>query len=341
MNTDPSSTPANTGFIIGAIIALVVLLILSAYFSLTETAFTSLNKLRIENLSKKSKSAKMVLKLSGHYDRVLSTILIGNNIVNIAASVIATLLFVNYLGDIGPTIATIVVTIVVLIFGEVTPKSLAKERPELFARLAVYPLCFFYILFFPIGMLLTGIQKLVKKMFHIKKKQQVYTEEEFSMLVEDMNEDGVLNDIEEDIIQNTIEYGDRKVKEIMVKAKDIVHIKITDSIDKIKNIFAQSNYSRLVVCKTSSIQTAYGIIHQKDLFEFLVNKGTDLSTIIIADPIIVKPTKKISRLLKEFQSARQHMAIVKDNNDKVIGIVTMEDILEELVGEIKDENDEE
>ena len=122
-----AETATNTGFIIGAIIALVGLLILSAYFSLTETAFTSLNKLRIENLSKKSRTARLVLKISGHYERVLSTILIGNNIVNIAASVIATLLFVNCLGDIGPTIATVVVTIVVLIFGEVTPKSLAKE----------------------------------------------------------------------------------------------------------------------------------------------------------------------------------------------------------------------
>lgn len=342
MNTDPSSTPANTGFIIGAIIALVVLLILSAYFSLTETAFTSLNKLRIENLSKKSKSAKMVLKLSGHYDRVLSTILIGNNIVNIAASVIATLLFVNYLGDIGPTIATIVVTIVVLIFGEVTPKSLAKERPELFARLAVYPLCFFYILFFPIGMLLTGIQKLVKKMFHIKKKQQVYTEEEFSMLVEDMNEAKVLNDIEEDLIQNTIEYGDTKVEEIMTPAKEVDYVWIKDDFDTICKKFVECNRSRMVVCKKKNLNSACGVIHGKDLFELVVKGDHDISKIIMDDDdiVVVRPGKKISRCFKLLQSKHQHLAIVKEEKE-VLGIVTMEDILEELVGEIRDENDEE
>lgn len=336
-----AETATNTGFIIGAIIALVGLLILSAYFSLTETAFTSLNKLRIENLSKKSRSARLVLKISGHYERVLSTILIGNNIVNIAASVIATLLFVNCLGDIGPTIATVVVTIVVLIFGEVTPKSLAKERPEWFARMAVYPLYFFYFLFWPIGMLLTGIQKLVKKMFHLKKKQPVYTEEEFSMLVEDMNEAKVLNDIEEDLIQNTIEYGDTKVEEIMTPAKEVDYVWIKDDFDTICKKFVASNRTRMVVCKKRNINSAFGVIHGKDLFELVVKGDKNISKIIMDedDIVVVKPSKKISRTFKLLQSKHQHLAIVKDEK-KVVGIVTMEDILEELVGEIRDENDE-
>ena len=335
-----TTTPSQSA-IIGIIIALVALLILSAFFSLTETAFTSLNKLRIENLAKESRTARLVLKLSGHYERVLSTILIGNNIVNIAASVLATVLFVNYLGDIGPTIATIVVTIVVLIFGEVTPKSLAKERPEWFARVAVYPLCFFYILFWPIGMLLTGIQKLVKKMFHLKKKEPVYTEEEFSMLVEDMNEAKVLNDIEEDIIQNTIEYGDTKVEEIMTPAKDVDFVWAKDDFDTICKKFVETNRSRMVVCKKKNLNSAYGVIHGKDLFELVVKGDKNISKILMDedDIVVVKPGKKISRCFKLLQSKHQHLAIVKEEKE-VLGIVTMEDILEELVGEIRDENDE-
>ncbi len=341
MITLTETTSPSQPVIIGIIIALVVLLILSAYFSLTETAFTSLNKLRIENLAKKSRSARMVLKLSQHYERVLSTILIGNNIVNIAASVLATVLFVNYLGDIGPTIATIVVTIVVLIFGEVTPKSLAKERPEWFARVAVYPLCFFYILFWPIGMLLTGIQKLVKKMFHLKKKEPVYTEEEFSMLVEDMNEAKVLNDIEEDIIQNTIEYGDTKVEEIMTPAKEVDFVWIKDDFETICKKFVETNRSRMVVCKKKNLNSACGVIHGKDLFELMVKGDKNISKIIMDedDIVVVKPGKKISRCFKLLQSKHQHLAIVKEEKE-VLGIVTMEDILEELVGEIRDENDE-
>ena len=313
---------------------------MSAFFSLTETAFTCYNKIRMENLAKTHRSAKHVMKLGEHYDQVLSTILIGNNIVNIAASSLATVLFVKFYGDLGPTLATIIVTIVVLILGEVTPKSLAKQRPEFFARLNVYLLYFFYILFFPIALALAGIQKLIKKLVHVKEEEDVpYTEEEFSMLVEDMNEARVLNDIEEDIIQNTIEYGDTKVEDIMIKAKEVHHIRANESINTICRHFVETNRSRMVVCKTSKLDSAYGVIHQKDLFELLVKGEKDINKIIMTDIVICKPTHKISRLFKKLQSSHQHLAIVKDE-DKVVGIVTMEDILEELVGEIKDENDE-
>ena len=342
MNPDPDPNANNSTFILVYSIVLFILLILSAFFSLSETAYTSSNTLKLENQTKTSKRSKLALYIIKNYDKFLSTILIGNNLVNITAATMATVLFVNSLGgDIGPTIATIVETIVVLIFGEVMPKSIARERPEFFAKLNAYPLFFFYILFYPIVLLLQGAQKLSKLIFAKKdKKEAQLTEEEFSMLVEDMNEDGVLNDIEEGLIQKTILYGDCKVNEVMTKSKDVVHIKATDSIEKIKKVFSDSDYSRLVVCKDDSIQSAFGIIHQKDLFKFLVEKDKDINSIIISEPIIAKPTHKISRLLKKFQSARQHMAIVKDNG-KVVGIVTMEDILEELVGEINDENDDE
>ena len=327
-------------FVTVSIIILVALLLMSAFFSLSETAFTSLNEIRIENLAKKHRSARAVMKLSKDYDALLSTILIGNNIVNIATSAIATVLFVKYYGDLGPTLATIVVTIVVLIFGEVTPKSLAKQRPEMFARINVWLLYFFHFLFFPLSMLLSGIQKLIKLLVHQPKDEDVpYTEEEFSMLVEDMNEARVLNDIEEDIIQNTIEYGDTKVEEVMIKAKDVCYVKKTMSLQQICEEFVKTNRSRMVVTKNSKLDSAYGVIHQKDLFELLVKGEKDVNKIIMTDIVVCKPTHKISRLFKKLQAAHQHLAIVKDE-EKVVGIVTMEDILEELVGEIKDENDE-
>ena len=280
------------------------------------------------------------MKLNENYDALLSTILIGNNIVNIATSALATVLFVKYYGDLGPTLATIVVTIVVLIFGEVTPKSLAKQRPELFARLNVWLLYFFHFLFFPISIVLAGIQRLIKLLVHQPKEEEVpYTEEEFSMLVEDMNEARVLNDIEEDIIQNTIEYGDTKVEEVMIKAKDVHFVRKNMTLQQICEEFVRTNRSRMVVTKHAKLDSAYGVIHQKDLFELLVKGEKDFSKIIMTDIVVCKPTHKISRLFKKLQAAHQHLAIVKDE-EKVVGIVTMEDILEELVGEIKDENDE-
>ena len=344
MNPDPSiaftSFTESDNFVLISIIILVGLLFMSAFFSLSETAFTSLNDIRIESLAKKHRSARLVMRLSKQYDALLSTILIGNNIVNIAASSLATILFVKRFEELGPTLAMIVMTIVVLIFGEVTPKSLAKQRPEFFARLNVYLLYFFHFLFWPISIILAGIQKLIKMLLKVNETEEApYTEEEFSMLVEDMNEARVLNDIEEDIIQNTIEYGDTKVEDVMVKAKEVDHIRANESFKKICQYFMQTNRSRLVVCKSTKLDTAYGVIHQKDLFELLVKGETDISKIIMTDIVICKPTHKISRLFKKLQRNHQHLAIVKDEN-KVVGIVTMEDILEELVGEIEDENDD-
>ncbi len=344
MNTHPcylvySSLSDKPFFIWIAIIILLFLLALSAFFSLSETAFTSLNKIRIENHAKTNKRARLVMKISENYDRLISTILIGNNLVNIAASSLATVVFVKYYDEMGPLLATIVITIVVLILGEVTPKSLGKQQPEFFAKLNVHLLYFFYYIFFPIVMILAGAQKIIKKIVHVEKDDVPYTEEEFSMLVEDMNEARVLNDIEEDIIQNTIEYGDTKVEDIMISAKNVDHVKGNITPEQLCRIFVETNRSRMVVCKTNKLDSAYGIVHQKDLFEFMVKGEKDLSKIIMTDIVITKPGHKISRLFKKLQSSHQHLAIVKDEN-KVVGIVTMEDILEELVGEIHDENDE-
>lgn len=318
------------------IISLIILLLLSAFFSATETAFTSLNKIKIEHAAKKNKSARLVNKYIKHFDKILSTVLIGNNAVNIAASAIVTVLCVNYFKDIGVTIGTVILTIVVLIFGEVSPKTLAKEHAETIAKINIYPFLFFYYLFYPLSYLLSLFQKLIVKITAKKKNKPIYTEEEFLIVANKMNNQKVINDIENDLIKNTLIYADTKVKDVLVKKKNVAYIADKDSMEDISKKYVECNFSRLVVTKNHNLSTAYGFLHQKDFFECLYKKE-DIKKYIIANPIICKPNHKISRLLKKMQTRHQHIALVKNNNT-LVGIVTMEDIIEKLLGSIQDEN---
>ena len=318
-------------------ICLIILLLLSAFFSASETAFTSFSEIRMKKIAKKSKSAKLALKSRHNYDRFLTTVLIGNNIVNIVGTSIATILFIAI--SFSTTLGTLIVTITVLIFGEIFPKTFAKMYPETFARISVYPLFGLYYLFFPISLLFDGIKKLIKKIFGFK-EQEAMTEEEFEILVDEIHEDGTLNGIEKSIILNTLEYGDLLVSDIMTKSKSIIYVKDSDSFEDIQKLFEAYNYSRLPISRNANINNIYGILYQKEFYEMLLNEETNLQEIVM-EAVFTKPNIKISRLLKTLQKENKHMAIVKNKNGKVVGIVTMEDILEELVGEIEDEYDEE
>ena len=327
----------SNGFLSNPIISyatLVILLILSAFFSSTETAYTSFSTIRMKNLAKTKKTAKLALKLRDSYDRFISTILIGNNIVNISGTTLATLIAVEQGFSNG--IMTLVVTITVLVFGEIFPKSLSKLIPEKYAMFVAYPITVLYYIFLPISSLFDLINKFIKKIFKYK-EEPTMTEEEFEILVDNIQREGVLNNIEKKLILNTIDYGDLLVEDIMTKGRDVVYVKDGDSYDEIQEIFEKYNYSRLPISKTSKVNTIYGIIYQKEFYEMLINDELDLKG-IITEPIITKPNIKISRLLKTFQKEHQHMAFVQSNN-KIIGIITMEDIIEELVGEIEDEYD--
>ena len=319
------------------IICLIVLLLMSAFFSASETAFTSFSEVRMKKIAKKSKTASLCLKLRDNYDKFLTTVLIGNNIVNIVGTTIATILFITI--DFSTSIGTIIVTIAVLIFGEIFPKTFAKLAPETYAKISVYPLFALYYLFYPVSTIFNLIKIGITKLFGIE-DQSTMTEEEFEILVDEIHEEGTLNGIEKNIILNTLEYVDLLVQDVMTKARDVVFIKKSDNLEHIQELFETYNYSRLPISKTNNISDVHAIVYQKEFYEMLLNDETELNDILM-EAVFTKPNIKISRLLKTMQKEQIHMAIVKNKNNKVIGIITMEDILEELVGEIRDEYDEE
>lgn len=341
---DPEPEPDS--IIIIQLLILIILIMLSAFFSASETAFTSLSKSRLKtriqddkrSASQKKKSER-ALKMYGDYDRLLFTLLIGNNIVNITASTIATLLFINLLNNnqLAPTISTIVLTAVVLVFGEIMPKTMAKEYPEAFAENFSGLIKVFVYLLWPICIIFTGLKKLFVKMFKLKKSEGV-TEEEILNIVEEASEEGSLNKSESELISNAIEFHDCEVAEILVPRVNVVAISQDTPLNKIKEVFFKNGYSRLPVYN-ESLDNVVGMIHEKDFLN-LLDRGYKSINGIIKKVAYATEHMKISALLKVFQKSKVHMAVVIDEYGGTVGIVTLEDVLEELVGEIWDEHDE-
>lgn len=321
-------------------IALLILLVFSAFFSGTETAFTSVNHARLKRLAETKKSAKLALRLSEKYDRVLTTLLIGNNIVNIAAATIGTLLCTQLFGAAsGPTISTIALTVVVLIFGEITPKSLAKEMPERMAMITVYPLYVCYIIFWPLSKIFDGLKFLINKIFKVGKKGPTLTEDEFKIIVSDIKEEGVLNQNEHDLIQKSIIFDDTVVSRIMMPIDKVVSVRKGQSLEAIKAMFEENNYSRVPYFDDDTDE-CLGFLYQKDFYEMLLEDNCSLES-LIKPPLFVRDSSRIAVVFKRLQKLKQHIALVEDSKHKTVGLVTMEDIIEELVGEIEDEYDAE
>lgn len=320
----------------GLIIALAILLLLSAFFSATETAYTSFSQARMKRLATEKKSAARVLKLSEDYSSVLSTLLIGNNIVNISAASLATLVFTYFFGDKGVTLSTVIMTILVLIFGEISPKSLAKERPEEFAMFASIPLYVCKIIFSPLNFIFNQWKKLLNKIFRLNKNEPTLTEEEFKIIVTDIKNEGVLNETEHELIQKTLKYDDTLVSGVMTPLSRMTSISAEDSSDDIRALFEESNYSRIPVRQGERF---IGLLYRADFYEMQLRGDSDIPTIL--KPIMwTSPDVKISLLFKRMQREMHHMALVR-KDQQVVGLVTMEDLLEELVGEIEDEYDSE
>lgn len=322
------------------IVVLVILFVFSAFFSCAETAYTSCSHVRLERLSLKSKTARTALYLEDHYERLLSTILIGNNIVNIAASTIGTLLFVKTLGsNNGPWVSTLVITLIVLIFGEITPKNISKAMPERIAMICAYPLMVFYWLFFGISFVFDRMMDLLRVVLHLGKKEPTLTEDELKMVVSDIKEEGVINQNEHDLIQKSIAFDDKTVNQIMVPWDKVVKAYDTDTDFEIKNNFEMNNYSRIPYIDKETNEIL-GFILQKDFYEMLLENNCSRES-IIKEPIFFKSGMLIPVAFKKFQKIKQHMAVVVNKNNEPIGALSMEDILEELVGEIEDEYDAE
>jgi len=321
------------------VIALIALIFMSGYFSSTETAFTCFNKIRIKNLALEgNKKAKQVLEISEDYDKLLSTILIGNNIVNITSATLATLFFTGVFGNKGPTISTIVMTVIVLIFGEITPKSLAKKYPEKFVLTIVGSIRIIHVILLPLNAIFSLWKKLINSIFK-NENSPSYTEDELKTIIDEVKDEGVLNNNESELIKQAIDFDDVPADDIYTPRIDIVAIDIDDDIEEIKDTFIESGFSRLPIYK-DKIDNIIGVIHEKD-FISMISRGEKNLESISKKVLFITPNKKISILLKELQKNKTHMAIVIDEYGGTEGLITIEDIVEELVGEIYDEHEEE
>ncbi|MBR5144589.1 MAG: HlyC/CorC family transporter [Clostridia bacterium] len=322
------------------ILIMVVCVFLSAYFSATETAFSTFNRIRVKNMAEKGdKKAALTMKLSDDYDSLISAILIGNNIVNILASSMGALLFANLIEnkEAASAVNTAVLTVVVLIFGEISPKTMAKNNPESFALFSAPIINVVRILLYPFIVVFNGWQKLLGKIFK-KSDDQGMTEEELISIIEEAEEDGDLDKEEGDLIKSAIEFGELEVGDILTPRIDITALPVGATKETVAKVFAESGYSRLPVYD-ESIDNIVGILYYKDFYTVAYKANVPLHEII--KPVIyVATTQPVNELMKELQEKQLHMAVVTDEFGSTAGIVTLEDILEEIVGEIWDEHDE-
>ena len=321
----------------------VVLLLLSAFFSSTETAFSSVSKIRLKNLADNgNKKAKTALYVAERYSKALTTILVGNNIVNIANSALATVFFVNIFGEAqGTVISTVVITIVVLIFGEVLPKNIAIDNAEKICITFAPVLKFLMVLLTPLSIILMGINKLYKKLARNSNHQEPsVTEDELKYIIESIEEEGVLEQQESELVQSALEFDEKTAEEILTPRVDMVAIDIDDPVEEITELVLKERYSRIPVYR-DNIDKIIGVLHTRDYLEALINNNEKPNIEAMLQPAhFIYKTKKLSALLADFKYNKIHLAVVTDDYGGILGIVTMEDLLEQIVGEIWDEDEE-
>ncbi len=321
------------------IVALIFLVALSAFFSSSETAYSSLNKIRLKVWSEDGDArATRVLRLAEQYDALLSTILIGNNIVNIAAATIATILFTNFVSEqYGATLSTAVLTIVILIFGEITPKSMAKEMPEAFAFATAPVLQLLMVIFTPANKLFQAWKAFLQKRFASGEADGI-TEGELMTMVSEAESDGGITDRESELIRSAIEFDDVEVEDVLTPRVDVIALEDDSTMQDLGDLFEESGFSRLPVYH-DTIDNIIGVVHEKD-YHIARRKGvTNLET-LITPTLYTTGSTQISELLRTLRERHHHLAVVVDEYGGTEGIITLEDILEELVGEIWDEHDE-
>ena len=321
------------------LIMMAVCILLSGYFSATETAFSSLNKTRLKAMAENgSLKAALALKLSENYDKLISTILIGNNIVNIAVASIGTILFVDLCGqEAGPAVSTAVVTVLVLIFGEITPKSIAKDYPEKFAMFSAPIIKWLIFLFTPLNFLFSQWKKLVGRLFRGSDDSKM-SQEELLILLDEVQQEGAIDEDGGTLLKNAVEFGELEAQDILTHRVDLIGVPVDATAEQIAKTFDESRLSRLPVYE-GTFDKIVGIIHQKDFYRGGGVNPAPL-TEIMTPPIFTHRTENAADLLQQLRNEKSHIAVVVDEYGGTLGIVTMEDILEELVGEIWDEHDE-
>lgn len=322
-----------------SLLIILACIVMSAYFSATETAFSSLNRIRVKAMAEKGdKRAELVLKIADNYGSMLSTILIGNNIVNIGASSLITVIFVKMLGeDAGASVSTVVTTVIVLIFGEISPKSIAKEAPEAFARFSAPILNILVKLLTPVNYLFAQWKKLLSHIFKTNDESGI-TEEELLTIVEEAEAGGCIDKEEGTLIRSAIEFNELSAIDIVTPRVDVTAVSVDAIKRDVAEIFAKTGYSRLPVYE-NNMDHILGILYQKDFYNSVFTTEKTIRE-AIRPALFVSKNKKIDDLMKELQKKKLHIAIVMDEYGGTAGIVTLEDILEELVGEIWDEHDE-
>ena len=317
------------------VVLVAAMMAFSALFSGTETAYSSVNKLRLKNYeSQGNKKAAKALKLANRFDEVLTAVLIGNNIVNIAASSVSTLLFVSIFGSKGAGISTAVVTVLVLVFCEVLPKSYAKKNAEKISLAFASPLWVLIVLLKPCVWALNKLSSLFSK----GDEAPTVTEDELKYMIDEIEEEGVIEEQESELVKSALEFDEISVEEILIPRVKMIGVDVTDTIDEIKETFTREMYSRLPVYE-KSLDNIIGIITNKAFFKMLIEGKDDIRGIIQEVPHIAD-TKLISEAMRSMQRSKVHLAIVTDQYGGTKGMITLEDIIEELVGEIYDEDDE-
>ncbi|MDD6467639.1 MAG: hemolysin family protein [Erysipelotrichaceae bacterium] len=320
------------------IISLAVLVFFSGYFSATETAFSTCNRFRLKHLAQKGNTrAQLVLDLVDNYDKLISTILVGNNFVNICATTIATGLFTTWYLDNGPTYSTIFMTVVILLFGEITPKSLANQYADEFSMFSAPIIYVLECLLTPITFIFELWKKLMYMFFKSNENKGI-TNEELMTMVDEVEKEGSLEAEESELVRSAIEFNDLDVRDILTPRIDVIAVDKTWDFNKIRQIFQENQYSRLPVYE-GTIDHIIGFIHEKDFFSLYGKENPDLMS-VMQPPILVPVNFSMMDTLRLLQKNQTHLAIVIDEYGGTEGIVTMEDILEELVGEIWDEHDE-
>lgn len=316
--------------------AIIILVILSAFFSASETAYTSLSRIKLKSLAKDGKrNAGVALELSKNYEKLLTTILIGNNLVNISASSICTWLFAECFGNWGVVLATLFMLTALLIFGEITPKTLAKKHPEAVSMAFARPLSVLAIIFTPISFLFNSLTRSLNK----DNGEPTFTEEELSVVIDEIEDEGILEKSESELIKSAMKFDDKMVSEILTPRVDIVAINRMSTLENLKNVLLSSGFSRIPVYD-GTIDRIIGVVFAKDFY----SKYFDEPDIKIEDlmrPVkFIPETATVAKTFTEIQKSMVQMIVVVDSYGGTIGIVSMEDILEELVGEIWDESDE-
>lgn len=322
------------------LIIIVAHLIISALFSASETAFAAVNKSRLRELEEKgNKRAKMAIKILEKFNNTLTTVLICNNIVNMSASAIVTVIVTKNLGEGYVALGTAVITALVILFTEILPKNMATEFPLKFCLFIAYPLNFVCVLFSPLVWILIKLKDLVIKLCGGENNEPTVTERDLIDIIDEIEDEGVMDESETDLVKSAVEFSDITISEILIPRVNILAVDIEDTIDEIKEVFLSSHFSRIPVYE-KTIDNIVGIIHEKNFYSMYLAGGRDINT-IIQKPLYIFEMTSISDIMNEMQRAKSHMAIVVDQYGGTQGIVTMEDIIEELVGDIYDETDEE